>query len=697
MQKFTIPKKPDLPKINSEVSRFSLKKDAIKLTDAHINYDFLYQSYTDTPFLENNISQHNLFIQINASIANLLPVQIKAWSRQTNSGIYRDITDFQILYDNSFFGQQLKNQYRQYVTNSINAIRNPDTEKLFEHQLSRIIVLQNLFQSSELKQKLVEAEEILSVPDITINPSLPDSINRVRTDSLKENARQFIAAIKLLEVKTRKLQKQVDSFQYVRDSMITKIKIIQDLIETKDLSKLFFSKKLNDSLDAILSNSSIPPYLKWLSGIRKLNLGRSPLTSSELTAKNISINGLNFEYNSWYYFSIAAGGIDYRFREISFKPYKQKFSPFLMARIGLGRVDNNYIILSAFSGKKPFPTLTTPNRKINVSGLSIEGKTQIGRNSYLLLELAQSRAPNYRMNPYTNQTKMGFSKQGNNAVSIKLNSYFPTIKARFEGMFKKSGSNFQSFSTWQVNTALESWHVKWDQYLLKRRLRIAASIRNNEFSNPYLTQSYESNTLFKSVTATLRIRKWPVLMLGYVPVSQLAFVGEQVLEAKFQTLIANLYHSYRIGEVGMLTQFVYNKYFNNADTVFSYSNTTSISYTQTVFFKLFTSSISFGETKNSRFSHLVLDHKIQFPIPYLNASFGAGVKVANYNRMQSKLGGSFNTTFTIFRKDQLNILFERSFIPMMKIGLLRNDMGSIQYIKTFSFSKSKNNLSNNTL
>ena len=49
--------------------------------------------------------------------------------------------------------------------------------------------------------------------------------------------------------------------------------------------------------------------------VRKFGIGRNQVNYSELTSKNISLTGLNFEYNSWYYAALSAGNVDYRFRD----------------------------------------------------------------------------------------------------------------------------------------------------------------------------------------------------------------------------------------------------------------------------------------------------------------------------------------------------------------------------------------------
>jgi len=65
----------------------------------------------------------------------------------------------------------------------------------------------------------------------------------------------------------------------------------------------------------------------------------------------------------------------------------------------------------------------------------------------------------------------------------------------------------------------------------KKKLDVTASVRKNDFTNPYIDQVFYTNTVFQSIQASLRIKKLPVLSLGYYPSSQLIKLGdEQYLE-----------------------------------------------------------------------------------------------------------------------------------------------------------------------
>jgi len=254
-----------------------------------------------------------------------------------------------------------------------------------------------------------------------------------------------------------------------------------------------------------------------------------------------------------------------------------------------------------------------------------------------------------------------------------------------EGFYKKTGANYQSFSSYTTNAAMESWYVKADQNLFKRKLRIAASLRRNEYSNPFLVQDYKSNTIFKSLTATLRVRKWPVVSIGYQPMSQYTKVDEQVIENRFQTLNATAFHLYQVRQLKMATTVMFNKFYNNqSDTGFLYYNATNSYFTQTFYFNSFTANAGISYIKNSNYTLQIMDGGIQPNIPKFG-TVGIGIKINNLNNTVIKAGGYASANIRILKHDMLFITYEHGYLPGNKHGLVRNEMGTIQFVKTFNF------------
>jgi hypothetical protein len=661
-------------------------KPAFRLHGGYISYNFNYRSVIDTPYAEKDIMQHNVMGRLDMTIAGFVPLQINYWFRQSNSGFFRNIADVQL----SFNGAALRNKLQTDMRNRLLALAPSLKDSLLQKQYE-LKQLEQLKLEDECKnrfhsQKLIEANETLHVPRITWQKGLPDSVNTAREDSIKKGAAFFMEQYAKTKQRYEQLKGQVDSLKKLCDENRQKINRYRQMINGP-WDEMQTGRQLNNKLAEYgVDQGNIPSKYRWLMGVRNFSIGRSPVSHSELTAKNISVNGINFEYNSWYYFAVTAGTVNYRFRDFAVNGFNKKPQYLYMVRAGIGRLEHNYFIVSAFRGQKQlFRTGSAGNTTTTISGVSAETRWAVNRNTAITAEVAKSIAPDYRNNPAEYKTSFSLSDKTNQAVAVKVYSYWPSIGSRIEGYYKKAGANFQSFSSFQTSSAQESWYIKAEQGFFGRKLRLAGSLRKNEFSNPFIAQEYNSNTVFKSLTASLRIRKWPVITAGYQPLSQLTKVDDQVIENRFQTFTMTLYHQYTVRQLRMASTVMWNRFYNNnTDTGFVYYNAVNSYLMQSFFFKDFTANIGASYTKNGSYTLQVLDGYIQ---PYIGrlGTVGVGIKINNMNRSYIKAGGYVNASIRIYKQDVVVLGYEHGYLPGISGTLVRNEMGSVQFIKTFNF------------
>lgn len=93
----------------------SLTRPAIRFTGGHISYQFNYRSSIDTPYVEKDIAQHNTTGNLFFTVAGMLPVRATFWSRQSNSKLFRDITDVQVSFNGAEFRNQLQSSLRDKI------------------------------------------------------------------------------------------------------------------------------------------------------------------------------------------------------------------------------------------------------------------------------------------------------------------------------------------------------------------------------------------------------------------------------------------------------------------------------------------------------------------------------------------------------------------------------------------------------
>src|SRR6202022_1555883 len=142
---------------------------------------------------------------------------------------------------------------------------------------------------------------------------------------------------------------------------------------------------------------------RFLSGVRNFSIGRTQVDYTALTVKDMSINGMNAEYQSRYSRAGAAGSIDYRFRDFVVADTRVPRQYLNLLRLGIGSKEGSHLIGSVFTGKRQRygnTAVDSGGTAVNgVTGISLEGRWKIGTYSWLTGEIAKSNAP---LQDYTN-------------------------------------------------------------------------------------------------------------------------------------------------------------------------------------------------------------------------------------------------------------------------------------------------------
>lgn len=675
---------------SNQIRKLLSPKPLLRFDGGMISYNFDYRSNIDTPFLEKNIAQQQILSSFNITLAGNIPFRVNAFIRKSNSAVFRDINDVQVIFDAAAFRNSVGNKMRGGLQSLAEKIKDTLSGKLMDNYFAKAQNLKNWLSGSMSMQQLVDANEILTTPAITYDSHQPDSVNRKRADSLQAIARLFIENYTQKKQQYDSLQNMGDSLKKVYESSIGRMLQLKQLLRNEPSAPRDYRKWSEEINSLSGADVSIPAKYRWLMGIKSFALGRNTVNSSELTSKNISLNGINFEYNSWYYLAFTAGTVDYRFRDFIVNRSSRSPQYMYQARIGLGSLESNHFIITAYQGQKQLFASSTTTGKITtvkVTGYSAESRWQLNRSTYITVEAAQSLSPDFNSNPATVKKGWDLSDKTNKALAVKLYSWLPKTASRIEGQYKYTGANFQSFSSFQTNAQLKAWYIKAEQNFLHRKLKIVASLRSNEFSNPYIIQNYKANTVFKSVSATWRSRKFPVISVSYMPMSQLTMLGTQLAESRFQTFNTSISHFYKIGTSRESTSIVFSKFYNNSsDSGFIYYNSSNVFISQSFFFKRFTATVNISTSRNSNYEYTVMDEGIS--IPYAKwGSIGGGIKVNNLNHKVTKTGGYVNGSIRLNRNDVLYFHLENNFLPGNENLLVQNMMGNVSFTKAFGRSR----------
>lgn len=678
----------------------------------NLMYDFYYQSAVDTPYQQKDVYQHTVQVYLDVMVKEQYPVRVAFSTTKGNAALFRNITGVNLQYTNRDFKNMLLEKVQQWEEARLRlpAVQREYKTKLdlkakeisgLKDWLSSPVQIQQLVEARERKlfgdppQTVDVADALTDLSKLDLNTNLRwkgnwGSVKEIRdSDSITRNFEEVY--------KTR--EKQLDSLQKEWAVMDADYRKKQTEIggEQSDMMRKISAcsnnKELGEALQSMdLPDTVLPRGYKTLLAIRSFGIGRTLVDYSELTAKDISIQGVQAEFNPSYYVAVATGVIDYRFRNyiVNSSAPKQYLS---LVRAGIGMKEGNNLIFTYYTGKRQLynqytasDTVTQPDSRL--IGIALEGRWQLGTNTYFGGEIAKSSMPFYLLDvPSENKFNSLFrlSDHRNEAYAFKAGSFIPGTGTRLSGVYKVMGAGFQSFSLYTTGSSQTSWSFRVDQPFFKQRLMIAASIRQNDYVSQYQQVEYKSNAVFKSVQATLRMKHWPVISVGYFPSSQLTKLSEgHYLENQFYTLVGTLSHSYRYQGIMMNSTLSYTQFYNHqTDSSFVYFNTKNLLISHIVFIDRFTVQGMGSAAINNDYALYGVDGNVQYKMSRW-LSIGGGLKYnlqTVYNIRQ--LGYSANARIDIPHLGQVEMLIEKSFIPGSSNRLVSNNTGRITYSKIF--------------
>jgi hypothetical protein len=662
-------------------------------------YNLNYYSRIDTPYNERDIYQHTIQTWLDILVKGQYPFRIYLTNHFSNSALFRNYSDFNFSYNNSGFSQQLKEQVRRTFLRSLPSPKALDSlEGLLKNDWQKLQGLEGWMKNPALIQKMIEARELAARKQ-----HAPRDSTSGRGDSSMRSIEATIAGdeVEIDSLYARKkretdsLQREIAGLQQLLQSAHRRSQqeIDQSLQQIQQAGN---PAQLHKEMQTLgVSDSSLPKGYKTLMAIKSFNVGRTVVNYSELSAKNILINGVQAEYNPSGYYALATGSVDYRFRDFIVQGPGQAHQYLNVFRVGRGTRDGNSIILTYFTGRRQLynavttdsPTVSVPSSSL--MGLTLEGNYRITRNILFTGEIAKSSSPAYtgdttkRQGPGAQLFKM--NDHSNEAWALKLNAYFPKTDTRVKGSYKHLAVNYQSFSIFTDGSAQSAWSANIEQLFFKRQLDLILGANTNDFSNPLISQEYKSTTVFKSVQATWRRRNWPVISAGYYPSSQITRLGnDQYIENLFYTLVGNMTHSYSYHHLLMNTALVYTQFYNrSSDSGFTYFNTRNLMLSQSVFLNRSTLQFNASGATNQDYQLYTLEGKLLQTISKV-LTLGAGVK---YNKQTvyniEQMGYSAEATVRLNRLGQIQCSADKGFVPGMNKQLVPSNTGRLTYFKTF--------------
>ncbi|SIT09868.1 hypothetical protein SAMN05421788_103477 [Filimonas lacunae] len=696
------------------------QEDALLKIHGNVLYNVDYRSYIDTPYAEHDVYYHTIQTYLDVTYKKNYPIRIYLTNRFSNSSFTRRFTDVNMQFNTNDFRNRLRQRIKEYRPVDMLA----DSLQFWQRSISlkkmEFSQMNSSVNSSAAIQKVIEQKERMAYPEVQEKknefPELPDpGFKKPNAPAFKkvpdylgdwfgkhgqeqvEKPKQpavDTGFIQSLEAKKRKM----DSLQQEIMAMEKKYKDCRnrwEALQSRKNAKLDQAGSIEE-LDAEIKarnipDTALPAGYKTLWAVKSFGIGRTMVDYSELSAKNVSIKGGQVEYNPGYYIAVAAGTVDYRFRDYVVENKATRGQYLALVRVGKGLKNGNNIILTWYTGKKQLYNSSSANASqpdYRLMGFTLEGNYRITPSTYLTAEVAKSSLPFYNRPEAAKsllKTAVNFNEHSNEAYSIKVQSVIKAYGTRLSGFYKHYGASFQSFSLITTGVEQDAWMVKVDQPLMRNKLMLGASVKKNDYTNPTTDLTYQSNMVFKSVQATLRIPKWPVLFVGYYPSSQLTKLSDnEYIENMFYSLVASANHYYKAATINMSTTAMYTRFYNKmSDSAFIYSNSSTFLFNQALFFKQLIYQATATVSLSADYNLYTLHNNVQYNLlKWLTAEGGVKFnKQTNYNIGQT--GVNAGAIIKVNKLGEFQFSYEKGFIPGLNRQLVSNNTGRFSYFKIF--------------
>lgn len=655
---------------------FKKPSDIITIGGGFINYNYIFRSALDTPYLEQNMGQHMVMAGLDMSVVDI-PFRITYYGRQSNSAYLRDYNDFRVELNTPELNMLRQNKLRSKLNNVLQGIQKPDLLNEISAYKDKIEQLKNWLNGSEQLNKYIESKHNLAYGE-----KLPDDIGDKRL--VLQTSQQIVH---LYEEKQRLLNKYeygLDSLTQIFSANNVKIQQLKGVVNGNlytEKGTRIIEKQLRE--DSLLDKKT-SKLLSAMYAIKTLAIGRTLPNMSNLTVKNLNVTGLNAEYNAGnLYAAMVAGRIDFRSRDFLYGKPSRVPQYVYAASLGYGRKEGNHVIVTGYTGKKQIIS-NSNSSAMPLSGLSVRAQWVLREYLRLAAEVAQSTSPVYTASTNANAKDFRFNDNSNKAYNIQLYGIVPGIKTRIEGYYQKTGINFQNFTNYRVNANASTWSIRAEQYVWKKQLRLQASARKNDYSNPYVVQQYNTNTVFTSFSATFRRRNYPSLTVGYMPASQYTIVNNEVVENKYQTLNITMSHAVHVGKMNATSTLMYNRFYNRgSDSGFLYYNANYFYAANQFIFPYFIANIGYARTANNQYALDVMDGGLTLTY-WQKIQFGFGVKINQYNKTEVGAGGYGNLRFSWKTIGDFSCWYESGYLPGAITGLKKNEWFTLSFTRYFN-------------
>lgn len=698
-------------------------KDKVKKEAVAVNGELGYQRFSRSSpsddLLLINSSSDIVTFQAGIIFHETYPVTLRVRYNDARPFQMDNQYEVSLSFDERNFRQILQDKIKANITKEYFLKQQrliADHDQLFQQYQAQKQYLQGpvyMQQAFEEKMKAAAGNgipDLPQVPDVNDLKRLPGSlVSLKKKDQLIDSALNKVPGIdktapKADSIVNSLLQKKEtlqSRMEHKRDSLEQLVQKVEDSIGRVKEKFQRVLDSVNNEMAAMTNPEQLQEYARkkkildslpqkrWPSLLMKssIRFGKFIMSQSELTVNNIFISGSSIKYGNEKFIMFSGGAYDFAFRGLfNFRNDTNRSRIPTVFAMKMGVTDGkNLTALNFYMGKKSRDASLTSELR-TVAGFSIEKKIELNRNFSAAVELAKSTTRDNTAGSREQQVIKDLVTSFNTKTiglygSVK--GYFPKTRTDAEVTYKYWGQQFESFNASQYFNPQNNLSAKLSQPFFKRKLYAAAGIRYTDFSTYGVASNIHSKTLFASANMTLRLKRMPVVSVGYYPGSQLYMVDQNKLyEYYYYVLNSTVSHQFNLLRLPMQGVFSYNKFFNKySDSLVSSSNS-AYNFYWTAWKGRFTWMANFSRQEMD----LSLLKTIEAGLSYNVNRFKIGGSLKwNHIDQSTEYGYAANFGWSVRNLGTISLLYDRSYLPDRAGIFIPVQTAQLQFIKPLNF------------
>ena len=490
----------------------------------------------------------------------------------------------------------------------------------------------------------------------------------------------------------KKLSDRQDSLQLaikkVEDSLIQhkiKLKASVDSVDT-DLSKMSSSDQVSDY--AQKKNANTYQYQNALRFFSKTNLrlGRFLVNYSDLTVNDIFLFGGQIRYGDKRFVMVSAGKYDFAFRQLyRVRNDSTNTRGHTLAAFKFGGESNRQSsAINFYIGRKENVTSGVSGLK-TVAGYSYERKIRLSRDLSFHFEIAKSTSR--------------FEEGKRNAGSIcdlfttfssktlgaygSADLFLPASKTSVTADYQYRGVKFDAFNANSYYNPQNNASVQVAQTFFNGRLSFRSALRYTDFKTSGISNNIRARTWFASGTSVLRLKRLPVVSVGYYPGSQLYFVNKTSLyEYYYYILSVNAVHAFSFRRLPFQVVLSYSKFFNRYSDSLTQPLQRYYGAAASMWKGRFTWNLNYSRQQFERSLLWVGESGVSYAGHRVSMS---GTAKLNFTDSEFKPGFTLGAGVRFREFATISLQVDKSFLPDRAGKIIPVESGRVQIIKPLKF------------